>query len=39
MTPGFVLTGQAYVQREDAEVGFYSDWELALSGGLRLPAI
>ena len=33
MTPGFVLTGQAYVQREDAEVGFFSDWELALSGG------
>ena len=33
VTPGFVLTGQAYVQREDAEVGFYSDWELALSGG------
>ncbi len=33
VTPGFVLTGQAYVQREDAEVGFFSDWELALSGG------
>jgi Tetratricopeptide repeat len=33
VTPGFVLTGQAYVQREHAEVGFYSDWELALSGG------
>lgn len=33
VTPAIVLTGQAFVQREDAEVGFYSDWELALSGG------
>jgi tetratricopeptide (TPR) repeat protein len=33
VNPAFVLTGQAYVQREDAEAGFYSDWELALSGG------
>ncbi|MCB1444077.1 MAG: tetratricopeptide repeat protein [Methyloceanibacter sp.] len=32
-TPGFVMTTQAYVQREDAEVSFYSDWELALSLG------
>jgi tetratricopeptide (TPR) repeat protein len=33
VTPAVVLTGQAYVQREDAEVGFWSDWEVALSGG------
>ena len=33
LTPGFVLTSQGYAQREDAEVGFYADWELALSGG------
>ncbi len=32
-TPGFVLTTQAYVQRESADVGYYSDWELALSAG------
>jgi len=33
MTPGFVITTQGYAQREDADVGFYSDWEIALSGG------
>lgn len=32
-TPGFVVTTQAYVQRENADVSFYSDWELALSLG------
>ncbi|HML92134.1 tetratricopeptide repeat protein [Methyloceanibacter sp.] len=32
-TPGFVMTTQAYVQREDADVSFYSDWEIALSLG------
>ncbi|MGH6866170.1 MAG: tetratricopeptide repeat protein [Methyloceanibacter sp.] len=32
-TPAFVVTTQGYAQREDAEAGFYSDWELALSAG------
>lgn len=32
-SPGFVITTQGYVQREDAEADFYSDWEIALSGG------
>ncbi|MEM7191555.1 MAG: tetratricopeptide repeat protein [Pseudomonadota bacterium] len=30
---GFVTTVQGYVQRESADVGFYSDWEMALSAG------
>ena len=33
LSPGFVITTQLYGQREDAEVGFWSDWEIALSGG------
>jgi hypothetical protein len=33
MTPGFVVTTQLYGQREDAEVGYWSDWEIAFSGG------
>ncbi len=32
-TPAFVLTTQAFVQREDAAASFYANWELALSGG------
>jgi hypothetical protein len=32
-TPAFVVTTQLYGQREDAEVGYYSDWEIAFSGG------
>ena len=32
-SPGFVITTQGYVQREDADAEFYSDWEIALSGG------
>jgi hypothetical protein len=33
LTPGFVVTTQLYAQREDAEVGYWSDWEIAFSGG------
>jgi Tetratricopeptide repeat len=33
VTPALVLTAQGYVQRENAEVGFWADWEEALSGG------
>jgi tetratricopeptide (TPR) repeat protein len=33
LTPGFVITTQGYAQREDASVGFYTDWEIAFSGG------
>ncbi|MGH6801885.1 MAG: tetratricopeptide repeat protein [Methyloceanibacter sp.] len=33
LTPGFVVTSQGYAQREDADAGFYADWEIALSGG------
>ncbi|MGH6737013.1 MAG: tetratricopeptide repeat protein [Methyloceanibacter sp.] len=32
-TPGFVGTVQGYAQREQADVGFYTDWEWAFSGG------
>jgi hypothetical protein len=32
-TPAFVVTTQGYAQRENAEVGYYKDWEIALSGG------
>ena len=32
-TPAFVVTSQLYGQREDAEVGYYKDWEIAYSGG------
>ena len=32
-TPAFVVTTQTYGQREDAEVGFCADWEIALAGG------
>ena len=32
-TPEFVITTQGYMQREDADVKFYADWEIALSGG------
>ena len=34
LTPALVLTTQGYAQRENAEVGFYTDWEIAFSGGL-----
>ena len=33
LSPGFVITTQLYGQREAAEVGFWSDWEIAFSGG------
>jgi hypothetical protein len=33
MTPAFVVTTQLYGQREDAEVGYWADWEIAFSGG------
>jgi len=33
VTPGFVVTTQGYAQREDVTAGFYSNWEIALSGG------
>lgn len=32
-SPGFVITTQGYVQREDADAEFYANWEIALSGG------
>jgi len=32
-TPEFVITTQGYMQREDADVEFYANWEIALSGG------
>jgi hypothetical protein len=34
LTPALVLTTQGYAQREDVTAGFYSDWEMAFSGGL-----
>jgi tetratricopeptide (TPR) repeat protein len=34
ITPALVLTTQGYAQREDADAGFWADWEMALSGGL-----
>ena len=33
LSPGFVITTQAYAQREDAKADFYTDWEMAVSGG------
>lgn len=33
LSPGFVITAQGYVQRENANATFYSDWELAAGGG------
>ena len=35
-TPAFVVTTQDYAQRENAEVGYYKDWEIALLGRLCL---
>jgi hypothetical protein len=32
-TPAFVVTTQTYGQREDAEVGFWTDWEISFAGG------
>jgi hypothetical protein len=32
-TPAFVVTTQLYGQRENAEVGYWADWEIAFSGG------
>jgi tetratricopeptide (TPR) repeat protein len=32
-TPAFVVTTQGYAQRENADAGFFADWEIALSGG------
>ena len=34
LTPGLVLTVQGYAQRESVSKGYYSDWEMALSGGI-----
>ena len=33
LTPAFVITAQTYGQREDAEVGFWADWEFSFAGG------
>lgn len=33
VTPGFVVTTQGYAQRESADAGFFSSWEIAFSGG------
>jgi hypothetical protein len=33
LSPGFVITNQLYAQREDADVGYWADWEIAYSGG------
>lgn len=33
LTPGLVLTTQGYAQREDVTAGFYTNWEIAFSGG------
>ena len=32
-TPAFVVTTQTYAQREDAEVGYWADWEISFAGG------
>ena len=32
-TPALMITSQFYVQREDVTADFYSNWEIALSGG------
>ncbi|MGZ5862234.1 MAG: tetratricopeptide repeat protein [Methyloceanibacter sp.] len=32
--PGLILTVEGYDQREDADVGFYADWELGASAGI-----
>ena len=34
--PGLILTVEGYDQREDADVGFYADWELGASAGISL---
>ncbi|ODA68395.1 hypothetical protein A7A08_00218 [Methyloligella halotolerans] len=34
MAPGVILTTQGYAQREDVTADFYSNWEVALSGGV-----
>ena len=39
LSPGFVITTQGYVQRENAKANFYSDWELAASGGFAWTSI
>jgi len=33
LTPALVLNAQTYGQREDAEVGFWADWEVSFAGG------
>jgi tetratricopeptide (TPR) repeat protein len=33
VSPEFVITTQTYVQRENADVEFYADWEIAGAGG------
>jgi tetratricopeptide (TPR) repeat protein len=33
LTPAFVISVQGYAQREDVKADFYSDWEMAFSGG------
>jgi hypothetical protein len=34
LAPGLILTIEGYDQREDADVGFYADWELGASAGI-----
>lgn len=34
LAPGLVLTIQAYDQRENADAGFYANWELGASAGI-----
>ncbi|XSG82371.1 MAG: hypothetical protein ACPW61_00905 [Methyloligella sp. ZOD6] len=34
LSPGLVLTTQGYAQREELDADFYSNWEVALSGGV-----
>jgi len=34
LRPGLILTFEGYGQREDADVGFYADWEFGGSGGI-----
>jgi hypothetical protein len=33
LTPGFVISTQLYGQRENAEAGYWADWEISYSGG------
>ncbi len=33
LTPALVITTQTYAQRENAEVGYWADWEISFGGG------